>query len=117
MSPGNPGQPREEEAGHALFSTERLSLRGDQPVASASAPCQTLCQFDSCAHGIDDEGELQPELSDLAVRHLEGDAGGFQLLAERLEPLDLEADVIDCAAPGRCLSIRRLNDVDFTTLE
>ena len=38
---------------------------------------------------------FSPIAGHLAVRHVELDAFGFQLLAERREVLDFEADVID----------------------
>src|SRR5262245_8152194 len=72
---------------------------------------QSLGQLDPGSGRIGDEGHGNLHVLDLPVRAIELDAFRLQSLAERLEVLDLETDVIE--APSACADdARRLGETD-----
>src|SRR5262245_10540083 len=56
---------------------------------------ETIGELDVGAPGIADERDSDVQRGDRRVRPFELDAHAFELLAERLEPLHFEADMIE----------------------
>ena len=67
----------------------------DRSKLKTSAPRESLGKFNARSSRIDEERDLQPDPRHIPEGALEGDAVGRELLAERLEVLHLEADVIE----------------------
>src|SRR6185503_10710873 len=73
---------------------------------------ETFREFDPGPGGIDQKGDLQPDAWNVPKRALEGDAVGCEFLAERLEVLHLETDVIERATLRRGLRHIRLTETE-----
>jgi len=59
---------------------------------------ESFRHFDVRSPGIFDERDRDAQLGHLGIGTIQFDALGFELLRERLEVFDLEADVIDRSA-------------------
>src|SRR3954451_20965816 len=67
---------------------------------AASVLVVGLGQLDVYAGGVGDVGDVETDRRHVTERHVELHAARFELLAECLEVLHLEADVIDRPALG-----------------
>jgi hypothetical protein len=63
---------------------------------------ETLCQLDVSTHRISQKRDSNPETGNLPIGHIEFHAARFELLAERLQVLHFESDMVDRAPPRAC---------------
>src|ERR1700682_6183579 len=82
-------------AGSAAHDSSAARRRIDVTLLEVG---ESFRHFDIRSPGIFDERNRDAKLGHLGVGTIQSDALGFELLRERLEVFDLEADVIDRSA-------------------
>src|SRR5205809_6321464 len=91
----------------SIISSFRIVVRG-----SLLDRVEAFGHLDVRAPGVLDERDRDAERGDLGIGTVKLDAVCFQLLCERFEVPDLEADVIDGAARGAHIRRRRRREVE-----